>query len=70
MAQGGGQCLSDPLPFNLWPAPVGGGAWGKPPSWVTKSPSPPLPQDAAGHPVFPFLQQGQLIPSGEGPAGN
>lgn len=69
MAQGGGQCPPDPLPFNLWPAPVGGGTWGKPPSWVTK-PSPPLPQDGAGHPVLPFLQQGQLIPLGECPAGS
>lgn len=48
MAQGGAQCLSDPVPFNLWPAPVGGGTWGKMPSWVTKA-SPPLPQDGAGH---------------------
>lgn len=53
MAQGGAHCLSDPLPFNLWPAPVGAGAWGKPPSWVTK-PSPPLPQDGASHSCLPL----------------
>lgn len=47
LAQSGTLCLSDLLPFNPFPG-FGGETWGKPPSWVTKRPSPPLPQDGAG----------------------